>query len=225
MQLDRNLDIEKLKKDEEEAFWLVEEWKDKLEQCELILLSAAKSRSLAYTEYCALEDKRDWEHEAVKASDDNYRRVWDEFEDYRDYMNSHIDLLRLKFETEHALMEECFKKSDFAYDNRDKKEASYHRSEGYEHKRHLLEFHEEICRLEKQIANAKAEAEREAPECELGDYLRAEKAFSAAKIRLQVANEEYEKLVKERDLCKAEYEFACATHERIKKALEKVKNH
>ena len=220
--MERNLDIERLKKDKEEAFWLMEEWKERLEQCELILLSAAKTRNLAYTEYCALEDKRDWELETVKALDHECQTIWDEFEEFRDYTNSHIDLLRLKFETEHALMEECFKKSDFAYDNRDKREASFHRSEGYEHKRHLFEFHEEICRLEKQIASAKAEAEKKAPKDELGGYLKAEKAFNEAEIRFQAAKEEYEKLVKERDLCKAEYEFACATYERISKALEKA---
>ena len=157
-------EIEKLKKNAEEAFELKELWHEKLEQAELVLISARKSRDLYLTELNALEDKRDWEYEVVKSSSRFYQEVWEEFEDFRNYKNSQIDLLRLKCETEHALMTECFDKAEFAYSNRDKHEASIYRSEGYEHKRRLTELHGEISRCEREIKDAKAEAENERPQ-------------------------------------------------------------
>lgn len=213
-------EIEKLKKNAEEAFELKELWYEKLEQAELILISARKSRDLYLTELNALEDKRDWEYEVVKSSSRFYQEVWEEFEEFRNYKNSQIDLLRLKCETEHALMTECFDKAEFAYSNRDKHEASIYRSEGYEHKRRLTELHGEISRCEREIKDAKAEAEKKASKDDFEAFLKAEKALQEGRIHYDVALEEFKKFQKERDVAQAEYDFACATYDRIKKTLE-----
>ena len=214
-------DIDELRKDEKVALKLMKEWGKGYEKSEALLSIALRDKDMAFNEYCAIEHGKNRYHEKMKALDEDYRKVWEEFEEFEFFINSRIKLLEFQIKSECAKMIECFNISDFAYKNRDKNEASRLRAAGYGHQKKMTKIREAKDVLEKRIRDAKEEAEERAPRAEV-DYAKFEEAALMAKRYYEETLEACEKREKIRDSCKEKYDDAREVYDCIKKAIERA---
>ena len=214
--------IEKLKKDEREAWELKETWKKKYTSARDLLDSAEAEMKRTLHEHNIAEDELRQADKVLRSSDEAYTGICQEYGERILCVNSHLELLKLKAEMERASMEEAFGISDFAYRNRDKGTANDYSKRGYDHKKKYEEALGQIRETERQIQGLKDEMKKLAPREALADYAKAEEKYLKTELRYKVAQENYNQRKKEQEICKKGFDYTCKTHARIRKNMKKA---
>ena len=213
-----SIDIQLLRKDSLDALALVKEWEHLYEAKEMKLLEVLKKENDAYNQLCRLEKEMVEQHEAEKESDENYRKVWDEFEDFLFCADVHRALLNLQIKTENEKMVADFKKCKEAIKDKDSVEEAISRASGKEHKDNLARTRVLLEELERKVRDAEVEAEAKAPRTG-ARYLEAKDEFRMAKNRYERLSVELQECERERDRVRTFYNDAREVYEAIEQAI------
>lgn len=213
-----SIDVRLLKKDSLDALVLMKEWERWYEAEEMKLCEALKKENDAYNQLCRLEKEMVKQHEAEKESDENYRKVWDEFEDFLFCADVHRALLNLQIKTENEKMVADFKKCKEAIKDKDSVEEAISRASGKEHKDNLARTRVLLEELERKVRDAEVEAEAKAPRTG-ARYLEAKDKFRMAKNCYERLSVELQECERERDRVRTFYNDAREVHEAIEKAI------
>ena len=196
----------------------MKEWERWYEAEEMKLCEVLKKENDAYNQLCRLEKAMDEQHEAEKESDENYRKVWDEFEDFTFCADVHRMLLSLQIKSENEKMIADYKRCKNAVKDKDPVEEAILRASGKEHKDNLARTRVLLEELERKVRDAEAEAEAKAPRTG-SRYLEAKDKFRMAKNRYERLSVELQECERERDRVRMFYNDAREVYEAIEKAI------
>ena len=196
----------------------MKEWERWYEAEEIKLCEALKKENDAYNQLCRLEKEMVEQHEAEKESDENYRKVWDEFEDFMFCADVYRALLNLQVKSENEKMIADYKRCKNAIKDKDPVEEAILRASGKEHKDNLARTRVLLEELERKVRDAEAEAEAKAPRTG-ARYLEAKDKFRMAKNRYERLSVELQECERERDRVRTFYNDAREVHEAIEKAI------
>lgn len=106
--MSRNGELDSLKTKEQEAFRQKQAAYQRYEEAKKLTNSAYINMQSAWNDRCSAREVMNSEHEAMQASNSNYREVWAEYSRIRDDNNARIQRLRSDSDYEHRMMQDCF---------------------------------------------------------------------------------------------------------------------
>lgn len=161
---------------------------------------------LAWDERTRTRECMNHEFEARQSAYSHHDSVWNEYGRIRDYNNSRIESLKHEADAEHRAMQDCFEQASNAYLYGDKSEAPYYSQQGHDHKARRDELNAEISELAREVRQAKADAEAQAPRVSSHAFDSAKSAFESAKACHELAQAEFKRLKNQRNSAKAEFD-------------------